>query len=224
MRPVAQPESFGSWGAARPLGARGAALRGARVCSALVVGTLIFGAAAALTACSSGTPVESARLTTPGEGPGPTASTPDEPVEMGSGGNAGMGGAGNAEEPPDPKEHWSFVPRDTGPVPSFDATEAPPAASTAAPDDTAAPADAGMPSAPASAAPDDSTAPVTTAAPVSTAAPGNTGALVPDGAAWVHNEIDAFILDRLHTLGQHPSPVAEPEKLLRRVTLDLTGL
>jgi hypothetical protein len=123
-----------------------------------------------------------------------------------------MGGAGNAEEPPDPKEHWSFVPRDTGPVPSFDATEAPPAASTAAPDDTAAPADAGMPSAPASAAPDDSTAPVTTAAPV------------PDGAAWVHNEIDAFILDRLHTLGQHPSPVAEPEKLLRRVTLDLTGL
>lgn len=43
-------------------------------------------------------------------------------------------------------------------------------------------------------------------------------------AAWVQNPIDAFVQARLIATGRVPSPVATPEKLLRRVTLDLTGL
>ncbi|MCC6291305.1 MAG: DUF1553 domain-containing protein [Bryobacterales bacterium] len=42
--------------------------------------------------------------------------------------------------------------------------------------------------------------------------------------AWVRNPIDAFILERLDREGLKPSPEASPETLLRRVTLDLTGL
>jgi hypothetical protein len=41
---------------------------------------------------------------------------------------------------------------------------------------------------------------------------------------WVRNPIDAFILSRLEAEGLHPSPAAPKEKLIRRVTLDLTGL
>ena len=42
--------------------------------------------------------------------------------------------------------------------------------------------------------------------------------------AWPRNEIDSFILARLERAGLSPSPEAARETLLRRVTLDLTGL
>ena len=43
-------------------------------------------------------------------------------------------------------------------------------------------------------------------------------------AAWVKNSIDRFILARLEREGLHPSPEAEKRLLIRRVSLDLTGL
>lgn len=43
-------------------------------------------------------------------------------------------------------------------------------------------------------------------------------------AAWVKNPIDAFVQARLVAVGRAPAAAASPEKLLRRVTLDLTGL
>ena len=42
--------------------------------------------------------------------------------------------------------------------------------------------------------------------------------------AWVRNPIDAFILHRLEQEGLRPSPEADKPALLRRVSLDLTGL
>jgi len=42
--------------------------------------------------------------------------------------------------------------------------------------------------------------------------------------AWVRNEIDRFIVARLEREGWDPSPEAARETLIRRVTLDLTGL
>jgi hypothetical protein len=42
--------------------------------------------------------------------------------------------------------------------------------------------------------------------------------------AWVRNGIDAFVLARLEAEGLVPSPEAARETLIRRVTLDLTGL
>ena len=42
--------------------------------------------------------------------------------------------------------------------------------------------------------------------------------------AWVRNPIDAFVLDRLQREGLRPSPEADRTTLVRRVTLDLTGL
>jgi len=42
--------------------------------------------------------------------------------------------------------------------------------------------------------------------------------------AWVRNPVDAFILDRLKKEGMEPSPEADRETLLRRTSLDLTGL
>ncbi len=41
---------------------------------------------------------------------------------------------------------------------------------------------------------------------------------------WVRNPIDAFILARLDSEGLPPSPEADPYTLLRRVSLDLTGV
>src|SRR6476620_8999159 len=43
-------------------------------------------------------------------------------------------------------------------------------------------------------------------------------------AAWIRNPIDAFVLARLEEQNLHPSPQADRERLIRRVTLDLTGL
>jgi mono/diheme cytochrome c family protein len=43
-------------------------------------------------------------------------------------------------------------------------------------------------------------------------------------SAWVRNPIDAFVLSRLEREGIRPSPEAEKTTLLRRVSLDLTGL
>jgi hypothetical protein len=43
-------------------------------------------------------------------------------------------------------------------------------------------------------------------------------------ATWVRNPIDNFILSRLEREGLHPSPEADRRTLIRRVTLDLTGL
>ena len=41
---------------------------------------------------------------------------------------------------------------------------------------------------------------------------------------WTNNPIDAFILAHLNKEGLHPSPEADKRTLIRRVTLDLTGL
>jgi len=41
---------------------------------------------------------------------------------------------------------------------------------------------------------------------------------------WIRTPIDAFILDALRAKGLKPSPPLDRERLLRRVTLDLTGL
>jgi cytochrome c553 len=44
------------------------------------------------------------------------------------------------------------------------------------------------------------------------------------GRAWPRNEIDAFVLARLEAEKLEPSPPADKRSLIRRVTLDLTGL
>jgi hypothetical protein len=41
---------------------------------------------------------------------------------------------------------------------------------------------------------------------------------------WIRNPIDAFVLAKLEVAGLHPSPEADRTTLIRRVTLDLTGL
>ncbi len=43
-------------------------------------------------------------------------------------------------------------------------------------------------------------------------------------ARWVKNEIDAFVRARLENAGLRPSPPADPYTLIRRLSLDLTGL
>ena len=47
---------------------------------------------------------------------------------------------------------------------------------------------------------------------------------VTDNAAWAKDPIDAFVLARMKKEGLHPSPEADKATLIRRVTLDLTGL
>ena len=43
-------------------------------------------------------------------------------------------------------------------------------------------------------------------------------------AVWVREPIDSFLLQRLQREGVGPSDVAQRETLIRRVTLDLTGM
>ena len=47
---------------------------------------------------------------------------------------------------------------------------------------------------------------------------------VEDGDHWIENPIDMFVLARLNAEGIAPAPRANKETLLRRVTLDLTGV
>src|SRR5690606_7501907 len=46
----------------------------------------------------------------------------------------------------------------------------------------------------------------------------------PKDKAWVKNPIDAFLLASLEREGLAPNPPAPPHALLRRLSLDLTGL
>ena len=57
--------------------------------------------------------------------------------------------------------------------------------------------------------------------PVRPAAPATPAAA---GSAWAKSPLDAFILKRLDAAGFQPNPEADRATLLRRVTLDLTGL
>lgn len=41
---------------------------------------------------------------------------------------------------------------------------------------------------------------------------------------WVKNEIDLFVLEKLHSKNLEPSPPADPRALIRRLYFDLTGL
>jgi hypothetical protein len=45
-----------------------------------------------------------------------------------------------------------------------------------------------------------------------------------DHAEWIKNDVDRFILDKLQTVDLDPSPAADNATLLRRVSMDLTGL
>ena len=47
---------------------------------------------------------------------------------------------------------------------------------------------------------------------------------VVNNAAWTHNAIDRFVLRKLEQVGLQPNDVADRRTLLRRVTLDLTGM
>ncbi|NND97086.1 MAG: DUF1549 domain-containing protein, partial [Pirellulaceae bacterium] len=46
----------------------------------------------------------------------------------------------------------------------------------------------------------------------------------PDSGNWSRSPIDRFVLRRARQVGMEPSPQADRETLLRRMTLDLTGL
>lgn len=46
----------------------------------------------------------------------------------------------------------------------------------------------------------------------------------PENATWAKNEIDYFVLQKLQNKGLSPNEEADPATLLKRVTLDLTGL
>ena len=61
-------------------------------------------------------------------------------------------------------------------------------------------------------------APVAPAVPEVTAVPGS------DGETWARGPVDGFVLLRLEQEGLQPQPRADERSLIRRVTLDLTGL
>jgi hypothetical protein len=48
--------------------------------------------------------------------------------------------------------------------------------------------------------------------------------VAPANRAWARNDIDAFVLARLDKENLAPQPAADPARLLRRVSFDLTGL
>jgi hypothetical protein len=45
-----------------------------------------------------------------------------------------------------------------------------------------------------------------------------------DEKKWIRNDIDAFVLDKMEQVGLEPNEEADKERLLKRVSLDLTGL
>ena len=45
-----------------------------------------------------------------------------------------------------------------------------------------------------------------------------------EAPAWIRNPIDAFVQERLAASGLQPAPTADKITLIRRATLDLTGL
>jgi len=47
---------------------------------------------------------------------------------------------------------------------------------------------------------------------------------LPAASVWIRNPIDSFILDRIEDAGLEPSSRADRETLIRRVTIDLSGL
>ncbi|SIN71485.1 PSD1 and planctomycete cytochrome C domain-containing protein [Algoriphagus halophilus] len=47
---------------------------------------------------------------------------------------------------------------------------------------------------------------------------------VPEGTEWANNEIDQFIYHKMLEKGLEPNPKAEPYELIKRASLDLTGL
>ena len=55
-------------------------------------------------------------------------------------------------------------------------------------------------------------------------APKRPAVLAAHDSAWQRGTIDQFVLTKLHATGLQPSPEADRETLLRRVTFDLTGL
>lgn len=55
-------------------------------------------------------------------------------------------------------------------------------------------------------------------------APTRPAELAVASAGWVKNPIDAFVLRELDAAGIEPAPQAAPNQLLRRLSLDLTGL
>ena len=55
-------------------------------------------------------------------------------------------------------------------------------------------------------------------------APKRPAVLAAHDSAWQRGTIDQFVLTKLHANGLQPSPEADRETLLRRVTFDLTGL
>ena len=48
--------------------------------------------------------------------------------------------------------------------------------------------------------------------------------LIPTKSDWAKNEVDYFILDKLQQHGLQPSPQADKATLLRRVSMDITGM
>jgi hypothetical protein len=52
----------------------------------------------------------------------------------------------------------------------------------------------------------------------------DTSLQAPEIPEWGHNEIDAFVAQKLQANGMEPEPEAQPANLLRRVSLDLIGL